>query len=158
MLQRTRLRASGNRRRFAVGGAQAVRDRCRWPRPVVTHRGARVGMRGGPLARREAGPGVERGGDERVPQGVRADVLADAGAARDPADNAGGTVPVQPPPVRSDEQRPVGALAGRQVDGAGGARGERDGDDLASNDQGAVASLQAQVLDAAPVASDTRSR
>jgi hypothetical protein len=59
-------------------------------------------------------------------------------------------VPVQPPSVRSEKQRAFGALAYRQVDRAGGARGERDGDDLAAlagDDQGAVAAFQAQVLD-----------
>jgi hypothetical protein len=53
--------------------------------------------------------------------------------------------PVQPPPVGSGEQRPAGALADRQVDRAGGARRERDGDDLAAvagDDQGAVAALE----------------
>jgi len=72
------------------------------------------------------------------------------GAAGDPADDAGGAVPVQPPAVTGEEQRSIGALAGGQVDGAGGARGEGDGDDLAAlagDDQGAVAALGAHVLD-----------
>jgi hypothetical protein len=46
------------------------------------------------VAQRDSG--VERGGDERVPQGVRADVLGDLGVAGDPADDARGAVPVQP--------------------------------------------------------------
>jgi hypothetical protein len=81
---------------------------------------------------------------------VRADLFADPGAAGHPADDPGGAVPVQPPPVRGEEQRSFGPLAGRQVDRPGGARRERDGDDLAAfagDDQGAVAALQAQVLD-----------
>jgi len=81
---------------------------------------------------------------------VGADVLGDPGAAGNPADDPGGTVPVQPPAVRGDEQRPCGALAAGQVDGPGGARGERDSDDLAAlagDHQGAMAALQAQVLD-----------
>jgi hypothetical protein len=59
-------------------------------------------------------------------------------------------VPVHPLPVRGEEQRPAGALADGQVDGAGGARGERDRDDLAAlagDDEGPVPALQAQVLD-----------
>jgi hypothetical protein len=67
----------------------------------------------------------------------------------DPADDPAGAVPVQPP-VRGDEQRPFAALADGQVDRADGARGERDGDDLAAlagDDQGPVAALQSQVLD-----------
>ena len=55
-----------------------------------------------------------------------------------------------PPPVRSDEQRPFGALSHGQVDGAGGARRERDGGHLAAlagDDQGAVAALQSQLLE-----------
>jgi hypothetical protein len=95
-------------------------------------------------------PGVQGGGDERVPQGVRADVPGDPGAAGEPADDPGGAVPVQPPPARGDEQRTFGALADRQLDRPGGPRRERDGDDLAalaSDDQGAVPALQAQLLD-----------
>jgi hypothetical protein len=81
---------------------------------------------------------------------VGADVLGDLGAAGDSADDAGGTVPVQSPPARSGEQRPVGALADRQVNCAGSPGCERDGDDLAAladDELGAVAGFQAQVLD-----------
>jgi hypothetical protein len=110
----------------------------------------RVGVRGGLLYVAQRHPGVEGGCDERVPQRMRADVLGDPGAAGDPADDPGCAVPVQPPPVRSDEKRPCGALADGQVDRASSARGERDGDDLAAlagDDQGAVAAFQAHVLD-----------
>jgi len=65
-----------------------------------------------------------------VPQGVRADVLGDPGAPGHPADDPRGAVPVQPLAVRSEEQRSVDALDNRQVDRPGGARRERDGDDL----------------------------
>ena len=63
---------------------------------------------------------------------MRADVLGDPGAAGYPPDDPGGAVPVQPPPVRGDEQRAFGALAERQLDRPGGTRGKRDGDDLAA--------------------------
>ena len=100
--------------------------------PVVAHGGARVGVGCGFLHIAQRDSGVEGGGDERVPQGVRADVLGDPGAAGYPADDPGGAVPAGPPPVASAEERSFGALADRQVDRAGGARCERDGDDLAA--------------------------
>jgi hypothetical protein len=53
------------------------------------------------VAQRHAG--VERGGDERMPQRVRPYVLADPGAAGDLADNPPGAVPVQPPPAGGEE-------------------------------------------------------
>jgi hypothetical protein len=56
-------------------------------------------------------PGVERGGDERVPQRVGRDGLGDPGAAGGLADDPSGAVPVQPPPVRGQEHRAAGALA-----------------------------------------------
>jgi hypothetical protein len=58
------------------------------------------------------------GGNEGMPQGVRAGVLGDPRTAADP----GGAVPVQPLPLHCGEQRPLGALADGQVDRAGGAR------------------------------------
>lgn len=119
-------------------------------RTVAAHGGARIGVGGGFLHVAQWDPGVERGGDERVPQRVRADVLGDPGAARHPADDPGSPVPVQPPSLVRDEQRSFGALADGQVDGAGGAGRERDGNDLAAlagDDQGPVPAFQAQVLD-----------
>ena len=94
-------------------------------------------------------PGVQGGGDERA-QRVRADVLRYTRSPGDPADDPGGAVPVQSPSVCGDEQRAFGALADCQVDRAGGARGERDGDDLAAlagDDQGPVPALEPEVLD-----------
>ena len=95
-------------------------------------------------------PGIERGGNERVPERVRRDGLGDPGAAGDLADDPPGAVPVQPPPVRGQEHRPVGSFADGQVDRAGGARCQRDRDDLsalAGDRQGPVPAFQAQVLD-----------
>jgi hypothetical protein len=103
--------------------------------------------------RRGAGPGVEGGGDERVPHRVRAHLLADPRAAGNPAHDPGSAVPVQPFPVHGEEQGPADALADRQVDRTGGTRGEWDGGDLvalAGNNQCSVASLEAQVLDVCP--------
>jgi RIO kinase 1 len=50
--------------------------------------------------------------------------------ASGPADDPGGTVPVQPPPVSGQEDRPPGPFSNGQVDGPGSARRERDGGDL----------------------------
>ena len=100
------------------------------------------------VAQRDAG--VEGGGDEGMPQGVRPDRLGDPGAAGDPADDPPGAVPVQPPPARCEEHRSLATLTYGKVDGAGGARGERDCDDLAAlagDHQGPVAPLGAHGLD-----------
>ena len=118
--------------------------------PVVSHRGARVGVRGGFLHVAQWHPGVKRSRDERVPQRVRADVLGDPGAAGGPMNDPGGAVAVQPPAIGGQEQRPAGALAGGQVDCPGGTWCERDGDDfaaLAGDNQGAVPAFQAQLVD-----------
>ena len=107
-------------------------------------------MQGGLLHVPQRHPGVERGGDERVPQRVRRDDLGDSRTAGSAADDPPGAVPVQPPPVRGQEDRPAGALAGGQVNRPGRARRQRDGDDLAAlagDGQRPVPALQAQVLD-----------
>jgi len=91
--------------------------------PVVSHRCARVGMRGRFLDIPQRNPGVEGGGDEGVPQGVRPDRLGDPGAARDTADDPGGAVPVQPLSVRGEEDRPFHAFADGQVNRPRGPRG-----------------------------------
>ena len=77
-------------------------------------------------------PGVEGGGDERMPQGVRPDRLGHSGAAGYPAHDPPGTVPVQPAAISRQEDRSFGALADGQVDRPRGARCERDGDNLAA--------------------------
>jgi hypothetical protein len=76
---------------------------------VIPHRDPGIGVRGGFLDVAERDPGVEGGGDERVPQRVRPDRLGDPGAAGDPADDPGGAVPVQPPAIGGQEDRPVAA-------------------------------------------------
>jgi hypothetical protein len=95
-------------------------------------------------------PGIQGGGDERVPESVGRDGLGDLGAAGDLADDPPGAVPVEPAPVRGQERWPAGALADGQVDCPGGAWRERDGDDLAAlagDGQRPVPALQSQVLD-----------
>ncbi len=85
-----------------------------------------------------------------MPQGVRPDRLSDSRAAGDPADDPPCAVPVQPPPVRREEDRSLAALTDSRVDGPRGSRRERDGDDLAAlarDHQGPVAALDAHCLD-----------
>ena len=76
--------------------------------------------------------GIQRGRDERVPERVGRDGLADPGLACDTADDPPGAVPVQPPPVCGQEHRPAGALADGQVNRPRRAPCQRDGDDLAA--------------------------
>jgi hypothetical protein len=67
-----------------------------------------------------------------------------------PADDPPGAVPVQPMIIRRQEDRPFYALADGQVDCPGGARHERDGDDLAAlagDRQGPLPTLDTQGLD-----------
>jgi transposase len=75
-------------------------------------------------------PSIQGGGNECVAQRVRSDRLGDPGAAGNPANDPPGTMPVQPPTVRGQEDGAVDPLADGQVDRPGGARCERDGDHL----------------------------
>jgi len=100
------------------------------------------------VAQRHAG--VERGGDERVPEGMRTDLPGDAGPTRDATDDPSCGVTVEAFTLRCDEDGAFTALAHREVDRARGARRERDGDDLATvaqDRQRAVASFEAKGLD-----------
>lgn len=74
---------------------------------VVAHGRSRVGVRSRFLDVAQRDASVQGGGDERVAQRVRSDPLVDAGAARDPPDDAAGAVPIHPLPVRAQEDRPV---------------------------------------------------
>ena len=85
-----------------------------------------------------------------MPQRVQPDRLADPGTAGYSADDPGGAVPVQPRPVKCEEDRSFHAFADGQVDRPRGTGRERDGDNfaaLASNYQSAVTALDAQVLE-----------
>jgi hypothetical protein len=68
-------------------------------------------------------------------------------------------LPVETFAVVAEEDRPLDPFADGQVDSSGGARRERDGDDLAAlaqHDEGAVAAFDAEGFDVAPSASETR--
>ena len=88
--------------------------------PVVPDGGARVSVGCGLLDVAQRHPGVQRRGDKCVPKRVRPHVLADPGPSGDPADDPPGAVPVQPPPVRGQEDR---AMVARAVDGLVGVIG-----------------------------------
>jgi hypothetical protein len=78
------------------------------------------------------------------------DGFGDPGAAGCPPDDPPGTMPVQPAAVQSEEDRSFGAFADGQVDRPGGARCERDSDDLAAlagYHQGSVAALDTESFD-----------
>ena len=122
------------------------RDAC----PVVAHGGARVGVRGGFLHVAQGDAGIEGGGDEGVAQRVRADRLVHSGASGDAAHDPARAVAVHSLTVRAQEDRSVEPFTDREVDRAGGTRGERDGDDLAAlaqHGQGAVATFEAEFVD-----------
>jgi hypothetical protein len=87
---------------------------------------------------------------KRMAQGVRADRLADPGAAGDAPHDPPSSVAVEAPTVGTGEDWSVESLADGQVDRSGGAGSERDGDDLAAlakNGQGPVTPLQAEPVD-----------
>jgi hypothetical protein len=83
-----------------VGGVPVKRCAC----PVESH-GAWVGVRGGFLNVAQRDTGVQRGGDECVPEGVRSDGLGDIGPPGYPADDPPGALPVEPPAIGSRGDR-----------------------------------------------------
>jgi hypothetical protein len=116
----------------------------------VPHRGPGIGVRGSFLYIAERHAGIQRCGDERVPQGMRANLLSDPGTAGHLADDPPGAMTVQPPAAGSEEDGSLAALAGRQVNRPRGPRRERDRHDLAAlagDHQGPVAPLDAQCFD-----------
>src|ERR1019366_3573073 len=128
-----------------IGGMPVERR----PGPVIAHRGPGISVRGSFLHIPQRYPGIERRGDERMPQRVRPDGLSDPGAASYPAYDPGGAVPVQPAAIKGEEDRSFTALADGQVYGPCRARCERDGDNLAAlagDDEGPVPPLDAQGL------------
>jgi hypothetical protein len=94
--------------------------------------------------------GVECGGDERVAQGVGPDAFGDPSRSGDAAHDPSGCVPIDPPPVGSNEGRSFAAFADQEVNGTGRPERQGDGHDfatLAQNREGAVAPLQPEGLD-----------
>src|SRR5205823_1749738 len=122
---------------YSAHASDAISESCRSASWVSGLRARR------PLARRAAAPGVQGGGDEGVPQGVWADLLLHPGTAGDPGArcarrSAGPSAP------RPGAGRSAPRAVPREVDRPGGARGERDGYDLAAlaqDREGAVPAL-----------------
>ncbi len=79
-------------------------------------------MGGGFLDVAQRHPGVQRCGDERVPQCVGPYLLGNSGPAGNPADDPPGAVLVQPLPVSRGEDRAFAPFAGVKVDRPGGPR------------------------------------
>jgi len=96
-------------------------------------------VRGGFLHIPKRHPGIEGGGDERMPQRVRPDRLGDPGAAGHPAHDPRDTVLVQPLPIKCEEDWPLAALADRQVDRPRRPGRERNGDHLAASARSSAA-------------------
>ena len=67
-------------------------------------------MGGGFLHVSQRDSGVQRCGDECVPQRVGPDGFGDPGAAGDAANETPGAVPVQPAAIRGQEDWPVGCV------------------------------------------------
>ena len=75
----------------------------------------------GGIAFARASKRTKRGGDERGPEGVRANGLDDPGTAGYPAEDPPGAVPVEPTAVRAREGWTTAAFADGQVGHPGGA-------------------------------------
>ena len=68
-----------------------------------------VGVTRGLLHVAERDAGIQRGGDERVPQGVWSDSLVDPGATGDATHDPGCAVPVETLTVAGQQNRSLGA-------------------------------------------------
>src|SRR5436190_18446825 len=85
-------------------------------------------MAGGLLHVAKGHPGVEGGGDERVPEAVRADPFGDARSARQALDHAVRGVAVHAGALGAQEGRSRRALTDAEVDRPRGARRQWDRD------------------------------
>jgi len=85
-------------------------------------RGGRTAQAAGPLAADRGYRDTETK-QKNVSQRVRRDSLGDPGAARGLADDPPSAMPVQPAPVRSQEDRSISSFNDGQVDRPGSPRG-----------------------------------
>lgn len=99
---------------------------------VVAHRGSRVGVAGGFLHVAKWYAGVECGGDERVAQGVRTNVLGNPRCSCDAPYDPARAVTVEPPARHPTEQRSFDAFADREINRACDPWCEGQSDDLAA--------------------------
>ena len=133
---------AGDERSDDVGGVAVEGD----AGSVVTHGGAWIGVTSGFLNVAQGNTRVERGGDERVTQGVGSDSLGDAGTSGDAPHDPGGGVTVKAMTVGTEEEGSFAAFPDGEVDGSGGAWRERDEDGLgtlAKDGEGAMPALEA---------------
>lgn len=117
---------------------------------VVAHRRSRVSVRGRFLNVAERDTGVEGGGDERVPQRVRADALAHTRPFREAPDDPRRGVTIEPSAVHAEEDRTLEPVPDGEIDGTSRSRRERDGHDLAAlpaDQQHPVAPFETEILD-----------
>lgn len=119
--------------------------------PVIAHRGAWVGVPGDDLDIPQAGACVEHGRYERVPEPVRmCPGSLDAGGCGEPAQAAGGRVPVHPGASAVEQDRPMSAVGDGPVNGPADCWRQRNQDDFGAfpaHAQHPVAALLAQVGD-----------
>jgi hypothetical protein len=92
---------------------------------VTAHRGPRISVGSGFLDIPQRDPGIQRGGDERVPQRVRPDGLGEPGPAGDPPDDPPGGVTVHSGPSAATKigpsvRSPMARSIARAVRGASG--------------------------------------
>jgi hypothetical protein len=122
-----------------------------FPRVVIAHRGARVGVAGGDLDVAQVNPGVEHGGDEGMAQYVRMRPGdPHPGGFGEPPQAAGCGVAVHPGAAAVAQDGSVSAVADRPVDGPPNSWRQRDQDDLgafAADAQYPVAVFFAEVTD-----------
>ena len=95
--------------------------------------------------------GVEGGGDERMAQRVGADLLIDPAPLGESLDDPSRPMPIQAAgPVPVEEDGSLFAFTNTEVDGAGGAGSEGDGDDLATltpDGEGPMPPLRSEMFD-----------
>jgi hypothetical protein len=119
--------------------------------PVVTHRGARIGMTGGDLDIPQVHTSVQHGRDEGMAEHVRVRPGdPHPGGFGEPAQVAGGGMAVHPRAATVEQDRAVGAGAYGLVDGPADGWWQRDQDDpraFAAYAQHAVTVFFAEVGD-----------
>ena len=85
---------------------------------VVAHRCALVGVTGGFLYVTERDAGVERGGDERVPERVGSDLLGDARTSGDTPHDTSRRMAIEPAAVVGLEDRSFATFTDGEVNSA----------------------------------------
>ena len=127
--------------------------------PVVTHRGARIGVPAGDLDVAEVDASVEHGGHESVAEHVRVHLRPQADGASQAPQAPGSRMAVHPGAAAVEQNRPAFPGSGGPVDGPADCWWQRDLDHLgalAAHAQHPVAVLVARSAMFAVVASKIR--